>query len=469
MSPKPLRLLPVLRPSSIDDIVALVNLSNMVSKQIKIAARGHGHSLQGQAMAPGGVVIEMRALGGENDGRIVVCPEEMYVDAGGEKFWIEVLHETLKYGLAPRSWTDYLYLTVGGTLSNAGLSGQAFLHGPQISNVFELDVITGKGEKVTCSENYNSDLFFAVLGGLGQFGIITRARIAIEAAPDMVKWVRLIYTDFVAFTEDQERLISREGKEKKGFQYVEGSILMDQSLISNWRSSFFTGKDLVRIGALAAEYGPLYCLEGSIYYNLATSSSIDEEMESVIEELNFVKGFVFTNDVSYFSFLNRVHDGELKLRSEGLWDVPHPWLNIFVPKSRISDINEGVFKGILKNKDPMGPILIYPMNKNKWDERMSAVVPDEEIFYSIGLLRSGIRNLQYLQDQNMEILSFCDKRGIRYKQYLPHYTSQEDWKKHFGSTKWDIFVKMKLKYDPRAVLSPGQRIFTSSLVAHVFE
>lgn len=90
-------------------------------------------------------------------------------------------------------------------------------------------------------------------------------------------------------------------------------------------------------------------------------------MESVIEELNFVKGFVFTNDVSYFNFLNRVHDGELKLRSEGLWDVPHPWLNIFVPKSRISDINEGVFKGILKNKDPMGPILIYPMNKNKYE------------------------------------------------------------------------------------------------------
>lgn len=105
----------------------------------------------------------------------------------------------------------------------------------------------------------------------------------------------------------------------------------------------------------------------------------------------------------------------------------------------------------------------------RWDERMSAVVPDEEIFYSIGLLRSGIRNLQYLQDQNIEILSFCDKRGIRFKQYLPHYTSQEDWKKHFGSTKWDTFVKMKLKYDPRAVLSPGQRIFTSSLVGHVFE
>lgn len=45
----------------------------------------------------------------------------------------------------------------------------------------------GKGEVVTCSEKQNGDLFHGVLGGLGQFGIITRARILLEPAPDMVK------------------------------------------------------------------------------------------------------------------------------------------------------------------------------------------------------------------------------------------------------------------------------------------
>jgi len=54
-----------------------------------------------------------------------------------------VLHATLERGLSPVSWTDYLYLTVGGTLSNAGISGETFRFGPQISNVFEMDVITG--------------------------------------------------------------------------------------------------------------------------------------------------------------------------------------------------------------------------------------------------------------------------------------------------------------------------------------
>jgi FAD/FMN-containing dehydrogenase len=46
--------------------------------------------------------------------------------------------------------------------------------------------LAGKGEVVTCSETENPDLFFGVLGGLGQFGIITRARIALERAPKRV-------------------------------------------------------------------------------------------------------------------------------------------------------------------------------------------------------------------------------------------------------------------------------------------
>jgi cytokinin dehydrogenase len=73
-----------------------------------------------------------------------------YADVGGGALWVEVLEECLKAGLAPRSWTDYLYLTVGGTLSNGGISGQAFKHGPQISNVLQLEVVTGTYRNCAC-------------------------------------------------------------------------------------------------------------------------------------------------------------------------------------------------------------------------------------------------------------------------------------------------------------------------------
>lgn len=75
---------------------------------------------------------------------------------------------------------------------------------------------------------------------------------------------------------------------------------------------------------------------------------------------------MFGNDVSYVEFLNRVRTGELELQSQGLWDVPHPWLNMFIPKSRISDFDLGVFKDIvLKKNITTGPVLVYPMNRSK--------------------------------------------------------------------------------------------------------
>lgn len=89
-----------------------------------------------------------------------------------------------------------------------------------------------------------------------------------------------------------------------------------------------------------------------------------QEVETLLKKLNYIPESEFTTDLPYVEFLDRVHKAELKLNSKGLWNVPHPWLNLFVPKSRIDDFDKGVFKGILGNKTS-GPILIYPMNKNK--------------------------------------------------------------------------------------------------------
>ena len=112
------------------------------ASDLTVAARGHGHSLQGQAQAHRGVVINMESLKGSPEMQVHIGAEP-YVDVSGGELWIDILHEILKHGLAPKSWTDYLHLTVGGTLSNAGFSGQAFRHGPQINNVYQLEVVTG--------------------------------------------------------------------------------------------------------------------------------------------------------------------------------------------------------------------------------------------------------------------------------------------------------------------------------------
>ncbi|GAV78492.1 FAD_binding_4 domain-containing protein/Cytokin-bind domain-containing protein [Cephalotus follicularis] len=458
----------VFSPSSKEDIATLIKFAYNCSAPFSIAAKGHGHSVRGQAMAKNGVVVDMMSLREQrkgSDGIIVSWNQYLgfYADVGGEQLWIDVLHATLEHGLAPVSWTDYLYLTIGGTLSNAGISGQTFRYGPQINNVYEVDVVTGKGELVTCSPHNNSELFYAVLGGLGQFGIITRARVALELAPKRVKWVRMLYSDFSAFSRDQERLISINGmKANITLDYLEGSLLLNHGSLNNWRSSFFPQSDFSRIISQIIKHGIIYCLEVAKNYDDRTHSTVDKELQVLLKGLSHIPGFMFEKDVSFVKFLDRVRSGEKKLQSQGLWEVPHPWLNLFVPKSRIIDFDSGVFKDIvLKRNITTGPVLVYPMNHEKWNDRMSAVIPDEDTFYTIGFLHSsGFNDWEAYDDQNKEILTFCDKAGINVKQYLPHYTTKEDWINHFGS-KWETFRQRKDRFDPKRILSPGQRIFNS--------
>lgn len=145
---------------------------------------------------------------------------------------------------------------------------------------------------VTCSENLNADLFYAVLGGLGQFGIITRARISLEKAPKMVraysislqrgtkifqwyfvwntvhhfwqvKWIRVLYSDFSTFTRDQEYLISSNDK----FDYIEGFVFINRTgLLNNWRSSF-NPKEPLQASKFNSDGKIFYCLEIAKYFN----------------------------------------------------------------------------------------------------------------------------------------------------------------------------------------------------------
>lgn len=103
-----------------------------------------------------------------------------------------------------------------------------------------------------------------------------------EVATWQVRWLRLLYIDFSIFTRDQENLISLKGMDgdgpTNGFDYVEGSVITDERLINNWRSSFFSTRDQGRISSLANQHGMIYCLELSKYYS---HFSVDKVLSSV--------------------------------------------------------------------------------------------------------------------------------------------------------------------------------------------
>ncbi|XP_021738919.1 cytokinin dehydrogenase 7-like [Chenopodium quinoa] len=456
----------VIRPAGSSDVATVIK-SVQTTPFLRVAARGNGHSINGQAMSDKGLVIDMRAMGDHPSLNVVVSSSYnslSYADVSGGALWEEVLKRcVLGYGLAPRSWTDYLALTVGGTLSNAGVSGQAFRYGPQTSNVTELEVVTGRGETVICSESVYPELFFAVLGGLGQFGVITRARIPLQKAPDMVRWIRLVYSEFDEFTRDAEFIVSQS--KENSFDYVEGFVFVNSDdPINGWPSVTLDSDQWFNPVFLPPSSGSvLYCLEVALHFHHHQHPSfIDSEIERMIGRLRFIEGLRFEVDVSYMDFLLRVKKAEKQATASGIWEAPHPWLNLFVSKRDIVDFDRTVFKKILKGGIG-GPMLVYPLLRSRWDSRNSVVIPEGEIFYLVALLRftppypSG-PPVADLVAENREIVGHCTKKGYDFKLYLPHYQTQEEWKQHFGS-QWPRFFERKAMFDPMAILAPGQQIF----------
>lgn len=92
------------------------------------------------------------------------------------------------------------------------------------------------------------------------------------------------------------------------------------------------------------------------------------------------------------------------------------------------------------------------------------VLPQGEIFYLVALLRFTHENpkvseIKQMVAQNQEVVQTCIKNGFDFKLYFPHYESTVEWKSHFGD-QWERFVDRKRQFDPKAILAPGQKIFT---------
>ncbi|CAN6287940.1 unnamed protein product [Urochloa humidicola] len=457
----------VLKPESSRDISLLLSfLSGSSLSKITVAARGAGHSIHGQAQALDGIVVEMCSLPAEIEFYKGGEAEIWYADVSGGVMWIDLLEQSLKLGLAPRSWTDYLYLTVGGTLSNAGISGQTFKHGPQISNVLQLEVVTGHGEIVTCSPSKDADLFNAVLGGLGQFGIITRARILLQEAPQKVKWVRAFYDDFSTFTQDQELLVSMPDL----LDYVEGFIVLNEQSLHSSSIAFPANVDFNPDFGTKNSPNIYYCIEFAVHDYQHKNNNVERAVEVISRQMRHMVSQLYSVEVSYFDFLNRVRMEEMSLRSIGLWEVHHPWLNMFVPKAGINDFRDLLMDNVSPDSFE-GLILIYPLLRDKWDTNTSVVLPDsgstDRVMYVVGILRSanpeGGCSHHCLQELLRRHSIIADAAGAHLgaKQYLAHHPTPSGWHQHFGR-RWERFAERKTRFDPLRILGPGQGIFPRS-------
>ncbi|MGH9518837.1 MAG: FAD-binding oxidoreductase, partial [Terriglobales bacterium] len=151
--------------ADVADVMTAVNYAR--EHRLKVAIRGGGHSAPGFGTCDGGLVIDLAQMNG-----IRVDAEQRRARAEGGCTWGDLDHATHAFGLA----------TPGGVISTTGIAGLTtgggfgYLsrrHGLACDNLVAADVVTADGKLRTADAAHNADLFWAIRGGGGNFGVLT--------------------------------------------------------------------------------------------------------------------------------------------------------------------------------------------------------------------------------------------------------------------------------------------------------
>ncbi|HET9347485.1 MAG TPA: FAD-binding oxidoreductase [Candidatus Limnocylindrales bacterium] len=205
----------IARCSGTADVVAAVRFAR--DHDLEIAVRGGGHNVAGTAACDDGIVIDLSTMRA-----VWVDPGGRTAWAQGGALWRDVDRETQAHGLA----------TTGGIVGHTGVAGLTlgggigFLmrkHGLAVDNLLAAEVVTADGGIVRASADEHPDLFWALRGGGGNFGVVASFRFALHqvgptvlagpvfwAADDTTDVLRL-YRDFAAEAPDELGTVVRLG------------------------------------------------------------------------------------------------------------------------------------------------------------------------------------------------------------------------------------------------------------------
>jgi FAD/FMN-containing dehydrogenase len=175
----------VVRCRGAADVIRAVRFAR--EHELLVAVRGGGHNVAGTGTCDGGLVIDLSPMRS-----VRVDPQDRTVRAQGGATWRDVDHETQAFGLA----------TPGGVVSETGIAGFTLggglgwlrrKYGLTCDNLIAADVVTADGELVRTSETERPDLFWALRGGGGNFGIVTSLEYRLHEVGPEVMFAAVMY------------------------------------------------------------------------------------------------------------------------------------------------------------------------------------------------------------------------------------------------------------------------------------
>jgi FAD binding domain-containing protein/berberine-like enzyme len=155
----------IVRPTDVGDVIAAVGLGR--GQGLDIAVRGGGHSAPGFGTVEDGLVIDLSRMRG-----VRVDPVDRTARVEGGALLADVDHATHPFGLAVPAGV-ISNTGIGGLTLGGGLGHLTRKLGLTIDNLIEADVVLARGELVKANAETNPDLFWAIRGGGGNFGVVT--------------------------------------------------------------------------------------------------------------------------------------------------------------------------------------------------------------------------------------------------------------------------------------------------------
>jgi cytokinin dehydrogenase len=416
----------IVRPASSDDVVRTVLFAR--KHRISIATRGEAHTQSGQALTEGGILLDLTSL----SQLTAIDPAGSSATCGAGLKWMDLAAATASRGLIPPVLTNNLGVTVGGTLSVAGLGVASFLYGTQGDNALELEVVTGAGDRVVCGPDRQREVFDAVRSGLGQFGIITRATVRLRPCRSMTRTYFLLYDDLQTLMED-----SREIMDSQRFHYLE-----------SWCVPCPQGFRKVdgEVQPFAEWFYPLHA-------TLEFDPASPPDNAAALAGLRFYRKS-HVGDRSLLEFSNRLEPLFAVWRRMGYWGNAHPWMETILPWS-----TAGIYiRQVLANLPPTalggGHVLLWPC-KGTTSSVPNFMVPAGPHVMGFGILPGIPPELLAPLKERLNRASDASMAAGG-KRYLSGFIEfdRPRWKQHFGAA-WPRILGLKKTYDPDGVLNPG--------------
>ena len=174
----------IVRVANVDDVKAVIATARETG--MDLAVRSGGHSSKGDGVTDGGLVLDLRDM------------KALDIDVDSKTAWAEtgltaaeVTTQAAKHGLAI-GFGDTGSVGIGGITTGGGVGYLVRKHGLTIDNVLAADVVTADGELVRADKDTNPDLFWAIRGGGGNFGVVTRFQYRLVDLPSIVGGILLL-------------------------------------------------------------------------------------------------------------------------------------------------------------------------------------------------------------------------------------------------------------------------------------